>query len=44
MFGAAYERTGNLAVPALIHGLYNSTLAVLLYVGLAYGASPGLLG
>lgn len=45
VFGAAYERTGNLVVPALIHGLYNSTLAVLLYVGLRYGgATPGLLG
>lgn len=45
VFGAAYERTGNLAVSALIHGLYNSTLAVLLYVGLQYGgATPGLLG
>ncbi|MDZ7701928.1 MAG: type II CAAX endopeptidase family protein [Halobacteriales archaeon] len=45
VFGAAYERTGNLAVSALIHGLYNSTLAVLLYVGLAYGSVPqGLVG
>lgn len=45
VFGAAYERTGNLVVPALIHGLYNSTLAVLLYIGLRYGgAPPGLLG
>ena len=38
VFGAAYERTGNLVVPALIHGLYNSTLAVLLYVSLRFAA------
>ena len=45
VFGAAYERTGNLVVPVLIHGLYNSTLAVLLYVGLRFAdAPPGLLG
>lgn len=45
VFGAAYERTGNLAVPAIIHGLYNSTLALLLYVGLRFGgAPPGLVG
>lgn len=40
VFGAAYERTGNLAVPALIHGLYNSTLAVLLYVALRFAGAP----
>lgn len=45
VFGAAYERTGNLAVPVLIHGLYNSTLAVLLYVGLRFaGEAPAALG
>lgn len=36
VFGAAYERTGNLAVPALIHGLYNSTLALLLFASLRF--------
>lgn len=36
VLGAAYERTGNLVVPALIHGLYNATLAVLLFVALQY--------
>lgn len=45
VFGAAYERTGNLVVPVLIHGLYNSTLAVLLYVAIRFaGATPALLG
>lgn len=40
VFGAAYERTDNLVVPALIHGLYNSTLAVLLYVALRFADVP----
>lgn len=48
VLGAAYERTGNLVVPALIHGLYNSTIVVLLYLGLRYSsagpAAFGLLG
>ena len=44
VFGAAYERTGNLVVPALVHGLYNSTLAVLLYVVVRFGdQAPALL-
>ena len=37
VMGATYEYTDNLVVPSLIHGLYNSTLLALLYVGLAYG-------
>lgn len=37
VFGTAYERTENLVVPALIHGLYNSTLAVLLYIVVRFG-------
>ena len=37
VFGAAYERTGNLVVPAAIHGAYNATLFSLVYVGLRYG-------
>lgn len=46
VFGTAYERTGNLVVPALIHGLYNSTLVVLLYVAIRFAgeAPPGVLG
>lgn len=40
VFGAAYERTGNLVVPALVHGLYNSTLAVLLFVSLRFAGQP----
>jgi hypothetical protein len=32
VFGAAYELTDNLAVPALIHGAYDATLFALLYV------------
>lgn len=45
VFGAAYERTGNLAVSALIHGLYNSTLAVLLYVAVRFAdVAPPAVG
>lgn len=32
VLGAAYERTRNVAVPALIHGLYNATLLTGAYV------------
>ena len=37
VFGAIYEWTKNLTVVALIHGLYNSILLVLLYVVTVYG-------
>jgi membrane protease YdiL (CAAX protease family) len=40
VFGAAYERTGNILVPALVHGLYNSTLAILLFVSLRFAGQP----
>ncbi|WP_185715473.1 CPBP family intramembrane glutamic endopeptidase [Halocatena pleomorpha] len=44
IFGTAYERTNNLVVPALIHGLYNATLFTLTYVGLKYGSTtPAVL-
>lgn len=44
IFGIAYERTNNLVVPALIHGLYNATLFSIQYVGLKYGqAAPSVL-
>ncbi|EMA52637.1 hypothetical protein C450_11078 [Halococcus salifodinae DSM 8989] len=33
VFAYAYERTGNLTVPILIHGIYDSTLFLLAYVG-----------
>ncbi|MFB6168336.1 MAG: lysostaphin resistance A-like protein [Haloferacaceae archaeon] len=42
VFGAAYELTDNLVVPALIHGAYNATLFTLLYVALRFG--PGAPG
>ncbi|AAG18921.1 CPBP family intramembrane glutamic endopeptidase [Halobacterium salinarum] len=32
VFGVLYEKTGNLAVPALTHGLYNGTLFGLTYL------------
>ncbi len=34
LWGFAYERTGNLAVPMLIHGLYNATLMTVAYLAL----------
>ena len=37
VFGAAYEYTDNIVVPAAIHGLYNATLVSLLYVVVAFG-------
>jgi hypothetical protein len=36
VFGAAYEYTGNLAVPSLIHGAYNALLFSILYVTLRF--------
>jgi len=47
VFGAAYEYTGNIVVPSLIHGFYNATLFTLLYVVVAFAdqlpQQPGLL-
>ncbi|UPM43018.1 CPBP family intramembrane glutamic endopeptidase [Halocatena salina] len=44
IFGIAYERTNNLVVPSLIHGLYNATLFSITYVGLKYGpTTPAVL-
>lgn len=40
VFGATYEYTDNLAVPALIHGGYDALLFAALYVVVVYG--PGL--
>jgi len=37
VLGATYEYTGNLAVPALIHGAYNATLFIALYAVIEYG-------
>lgn len=34
LWGYAYERTGNVAVPILVHGLYNLTLLLVAYVRL----------
>lgn len=44
VFAIAYERTGNIVVPALIHGLYNATLFSLQYIALTFGgASPAIV-
>jgi len=37
VLGAAYERTRNIVVPALLHGLYNATLLAGAYVAAAGG-------
>lgn len=37
VLGVAYEYTDNIAVPALIHGVYNATLFVLAYASLRFG-------
>jgi hypothetical protein len=34
VLGVAYERTGNLVVPVLVHGVYNTTLFVISFVSL----------
>lgn len=36
VFGASYELTDNIVVPAMIHGIYNATLFSLLYVVIAF--------
>lgn len=44
VFATAYERTGNLVVPALIHGLYNATLFALQYLAIKLGGvSPAIV-
>lgn len=40
VFGLAYERSGNIAVPAVIHGTYNAALLALSYYG-AQAAAGG---
>jgi len=37
VLGAAYEYTNNIAVPAIIHGIYNSTLVLLMYAAVVLG-------
>jgi len=36
VLGASYEYTNNIVVPTIIHGIYNSTLVLLLYVSVVY--------
>jgi len=36
VMGYAYERTGNLAVPILLHGIYNASLYLAVYGGLLH--------
>ncbi|WP_128903906.1 CPBP family intramembrane glutamic endopeptidase [Halorubrum amylolyticum] len=37
VFGAVYEYTENLVVPALLHGLHNAVIFTILYVTVTYG-------
>jgi len=37
LFGAVYEYTENLVVVAVMHGVYNSLLLTIGYIGIAYG-------
>jgi membrane protease YdiL (CAAX protease family) len=39
VFGAVYEYSKNLVVPALVHGIYNATLFTLLYVAIQFGGN-----
>jgi hypothetical protein len=39
VFGAVYEYSKNLVVPALVHGIYNATLFTLLYVAIQFGGA-----
>lgn len=43
VFGTSYEYTGNVVVPALIHGIYNATLFSFLYVSITYGGEIAVL-
>jgi len=44
VFGAVYERTENLLVPALAHGAYDALLFGIVYIGVAYAPeTSGLL-
>lgn len=40
VLGAAYERTRNLVVTAVVHGAYDATLFGLLYAAVTYGPAP----
>lgn len=44
VFGAVYEYTENLVVPALIHGIWDAFLFISLYVSLEYGQGGGASG
>lgn len=45
IFGYVYERSTNIVVPALAHGLYNATLFALMYAAIKYAPeSSELLG
>jgi membrane protease YdiL (CAAX protease family) len=44
VFGALYEYTENLTVPALVHALYDATIFGILYLGAVYGPEEASSG
>jgi len=44
VFGAVYEYTENLVVPALLHGLHNAVIFTLLYISIVYADELRSLG
>ncbi|MFW6449021.1 MAG: CPBP family intramembrane glutamic endopeptidase [Halobacteriota archaeon] len=44
LLGAIYARTGNVVIPAIIHGLYNAVLFASLYVELTTGSGGLVVG
>lgn len=44
VFGYVYEKTDNVVVPMLTHGLYNATLFGLMYLAVQLGIEPEMLG
>ncbi len=41
VFGAVYEYTGNIVVPALLHALHNAVIFTILYIGVVYADELG---
>lgn len=41
VFGVVYEKTGNLVTNTIVHGVYNSTLVLLIYVSLQFSDLEG---
>ncbi|WP_330632018.1 CPBP family intramembrane glutamic endopeptidase [Halocatena halophila] len=44
VLGTAYERTGNIVVPSIIHGFYNATLLWLSYLSMKFSSEAAFVG